>query len=176
MNLILDLDGTLVSEDLEGKKEIRERPYLKEFLEFCFSTCKTVSIWSDSKSEWCQYIYYAFLKPNLKKENKFFFVYDESKCTLNQDVDLKFANGELFEFGKPISGYVKKLQKLWKKHKGFTKENTFIVDDTPFTYSKNYGNAIPISTYTGEKEDRELLRVMEKLKNICKDLEELKEE
>ena len=44
---------------------------------------------------------------------------------------------------------------------------TLIVDDTPETYSENYGNAIPISSWEGEVEEGEHI-----LKNLGDYLEE----
>lgn len=52
----------------------------------------------------------------------------------------------LYNDSSPL--YIKNLQKVWKQYKDMNKHNTIIIDDTPHTYKYNYGNAIPISTYS----------------------------
>ena len=50
--------------------------------------------------------------------------------------------------------YEKRLDKLRKK--GFPLEQILIVDDSPEKARTNYGNAIYIKEFTGNRDDREL--------------------
>ena len=61
---------------------------------------------------------------------------------------------------------IKNLRKVWPIK---PRKEVIIVDDTASTYSKNYGNAIPINTYDGSGRCDELLRcieILERLRNI----------
>jgi hypothetical protein len=46
-HIVLDLDGTLIGED-----HICARPYLTEFLCFCFEHFESVNIWTAASQEW----------------------------------------------------------------------------------------------------------------------------
>lgn len=65
---------------------------------------------------------------------------------------------------------IKPLNKVWqRKTKSYSRARTLIVDDTPSTFSKNYGNGIPIRTWRGDKNDKEITRVMvllDRLKDV----------
>lgn len=55
---------------------------------------------------------------------------------------------------------IKNLRKAWKhKRYGYSREQILILDDTPTTYQLNYGNSIPIRTWSGNESDKELERV-----------------
>ncbi len=71
---------------------------------------------------------------------------------------------------------------MWKnkdcKKKGITQDNLLIVDDTPSTYSENYGNAIPIEpfvadNYLGDKELMKLIFFMKDLKKETKSVRKI---
>lgn len=144
MHLILDLDGTLI----DDQGACQARPYLKEFLDFCFTTFETVSIWTTASRLWFNHIYQLLLAPRV-----FTFVYCEDRCTtlLDRDVDTLF----------PESIQIKPLKKVFQNRSlPHSKNNTFMVDDTPETYCRNYGNAIPITTFQGSQHDRALLDLM----------------
>ena len=92
------------------------------------------------------------------------FVYDNRKCVK-----------KVSTWG-PAEGVIlfKPLKKVWKrKTSGYTKKNTLILDDTPMTYCKNYGNAIPIKSFVGDPADRELERVGKLLK-MLRDVEDVR--
>lgn len=173
IHIILDIDGTLVRDINSPDEEIIPRPYLKEFLQTCFQVCNKVSIWTAATERWFHYIYTDFIRKHLKEGQSFDLIFTESRCSVSLDRDP--------DDWKPTPSISKQLRKIWrhkKLKKHYTKHNTLILDDTPETYRKNYGNAIPISTYTGDIGDSELLKVSKLLididqvyKNCCqKDL------
>lgn len=53
MNLILDLDGTLICDKC---KEPHGRPFLSEFIQWSFATYQHVSVWTASSASWLQYV------------------------------------------------------------------------------------------------------------------------
>ena len=80
---------------------------------------------------------------NIKPENvEFEIIWGRSKCSLRRDYDM---DNYYFE---------KRLDKL--KKKGFRLEQIIIVDDTPEKSRNNYGNAVYIKEYSGDKSDEEL--------------------
>lgn len=56
------------------------------------------------------------------------------------------------------------------KGDGMTLHNTLIVDDSPRTFCRNYGNAVYITTYTlvDKQTDQEFYRVMAVLESLLK--------
>lgn len=104
------------------------RPYLKEFLEFCFDYFENVIIWSAGKKKYvdklCQFMFPLKKKPLV--------IYTFSDC---------FFDGD----------YVSKpLEKLYKdpKTKGMLNEkNTFHIDDRDDTYSENPDNGVLIPEF-----------------------------
>lgn len=152
-HLILDIDGTLIS-DSSTENNIIIRPYLKYFLQYAFDKFKTVSIWTAASKDWADTIYNNILKPNMPNNKDFTFIWDRKKCTQKSH---KRAIMEGDFYAHPI--IVKELKKVWK-HFGFmNKDNTLILDDTPNTYTDNYGNVIPISTYIDNENDDHLLKL-----------------
>lgn len=77
--LILDLDETLISFD------ISPRPYLKDFLEFCFNNFKTVSIWTASNNFHFNFVYNKILKDLLPAEKSFYFVWYRKHCKFQNE-------------------------------------------------------------------------------------------
>jgi len=101
------------------------------------------------------------------KENNFSFVYTENKYT--RAVNKKeITDGNFY----PSSRFIKPLKKLWKsKHRIlYNRNNTIIIDDTEYTYERNYGNALKISDYSFyyDKNDQELVTMVTKLE-ACKE-------
>jgi len=142
MHLVLDLDGTLVSESrcpqLDWLPEAR--PGLPEFMAYCFTAFDTVSIWTAAKPEWFQ-----FVNERLLKSYRFHTVFTAEKCVR----------------------HFKPLRKMWKN--GKTKHNTVVIDNNPSTYARNYGNAVPIATfYAGMSYpgDRELFHIVPFLEKV----------
>lgn len=177
IHLVLDVDGTLVNElmnlpvdcSTESMQHILDdqmtaRPHLEHFLEICFATCKTVSIWTAASDDWYKYIYNKHLKPILDKLNvKFTLQFTRKRCTARYTASGLYSNGILYE------KRLKKMQKRkWINMDDADETNMLIVDDTPHTYYRNYGNAIAVERYYGGDDDT-LLRLAKKIQLIAKE-------
>jgi len=174
MHLVLDLDGTLIeeqSEYVEGEDAsesddnddiIRLIPHVHEFLHFCFERFQTISIWSAASEDHVNY-YASILLP---KGREWLFIKTGKHCRK------VYSSG----FGGSFSGLIveKRLSNVWKtsrfKTAGLTRFNTIIVDDTPMVCSKNYGNAIYVKTFRGDKKDDELLKLQRYLTALPADV------
>ena len=157
--LILDLDETLVhvtekelafSADFKfDKYHVHKRPYLEEFL-VDISKHFTIGIWSSADDA-----YVMEIVKSIKPENVAFeIVWGRSRCSIKRDYDL---DNYIFE---------KRLDKL--KKKGFRLEQIIIVDDTPEKSRTNYGNAIYIQEFLGDKADEELKHLLDYLLTLKK--------
>lgn len=49
---------------------------------------------------------------------------------------------------------------------GFGLEEMIAIDDTPQKHERNYGNLVRISEYTGQRDDKELLYLIEYLREL----------
>lgn len=172
MHLILDLDGTLVS---EGEKNCIARPFLKFFFDIVFILFETVSIWTAASQDWYDECYKNILSP-LMGDKKFYFVYTSINCS-NKTNKKAILEGDYYAL--PI--ILKPLKKIWKKYKNqsisFNKKNTLIIDNTYETFSENYGNALLIRTFTGSQQDKDFLEIVKWMfKNIpdCEDITKIK--
>jgi carboxy-terminal domain RNA polymerase II polypeptide A small phosphatase len=144
--VILDLDETLIHATKNvldtpydftfDKYFVYERPLVRQFLNNV-SEHFSVGVWSAGGDEYVNEIVQA-IKP---ESVHFEIVWGRSKCSLRRD-----------EYGD--YDYEKRLDKL--KKKGFGLERILIVDDTPSKSRTNYGNAIYIKEFTGDKNNREL--------------------
>ncbi len=178
--LILDIDGTMIFAEEKSKLIymqveqhhhfeldggsilVWKRPNIDEFLEWCFEYYD-IGIWSASGSEYVHSVLTHIIPDHLRSKVK--FIWTSMRCTRT------YQQRSLDTYGVPIT--IKKLNKLWRKKKSrsdnlnsverYDRRNTLIVDDTPATYQKNYGNAIPITSYTGNWRDSELKRVKDVL-------------
>ena len=141
--------------DIPGEGEVTDlagiyRPYLKEFLEFCFEYFDGVVIWSAGKRKYvhkmCEYMF------PLKKQPLLIFTYDD-------------CEGDADDY------IVKPLEKLYKHPdlKGKLNENnTFVLDDREETFSLNKRNGIMIPEFESDMSvedicnhpDNELLKLM----------------
>lgn len=174
--LILDIDGTLIFAEEkaqlthmqikqnhhfeldEGSILVWKRPGLDEFLEWSFEHYD-IGIWSASGSEYVHSILNHVIADHLRSKIK--FIWTSMRCTRH------YQQRSLDTYAIPIT--IKRLSKLWKKKRdisdnpdsvnSYNRRNTLIIDDTPTTYRTNYGNAIPIMSYTGSLTDSELPRV-----------------
>jgi hypothetical protein len=166
MNIVLDIDGTLVK-DVNDPDIIPEpRPYLKEFFQYIFKTFCHVSIWTASHKERAERIIDTVFLPILKELNpdySFDFVWTAEKVAVKQ----KWRLG-----GDYTSTVIKDLKKVYKAYKYYTKDNTVILDDTSSTYRRNHGNAIGLVTWRGDPNDKELLKVLENIEGWKGEAEE----
>lgn len=157
MNLILDLDGTLIDCDDDG--DAVPRPHLREFLAGVFSLFSTVSIWTNATPYWFNTVYQNVLIDFVPNGKQFLFVWTREKCVLQQEA-----------FHRPITR--KPLSLVYESFATtHSPDNTIVVDDTPETYGLNPEAAIPISRFhwnsnKNEEEDKELLNLLDTLKCI----------
>jgi len=121
-------------------EEIFKRPFLGEFIEYCFARFKNVAIWTAAGEYWANEVIQHILK---KKISDFAFVFTANRCTR------KTISSITSFYPERIT--IKPLRKVWRakyRELGFNRENTLIIDDTPATCNENYGNAIYIPTFS----------------------------
>lgn len=105
------------------------RPYLKEFIDFCFSYFDNVIIWSAGKKKYvekmCELIFVDQKKQPL-------IIYNWEDTTID---------------GNHITKPLKKLYSDKKTKNYLNETNTFVIDDRDDTFSKNKENGILIPEY-----------------------------
>ena len=158
MLLILDIDETLVfategeidhSSDFHFSKfSVRKRPFLDEFLQYCFAKF-SVAIWTSSTKDYVVEVVDNILDTGQELE----FLWARERCTL------KFfpEDGEF--------RYLKNLHKI--KRKGYDLTQTIMVDNTPHKLIRNYGNLVWIDDFVGDQNDRELKRLQNYLDDLA---------
>ena len=157
-NIVLDVDGTLVEdvsdEVVEDEYETplpAPRPYLTEFMQFCFAEFQHVAIWSAASSDWIDPIIKNIIPP---PPRHYHFIW------ANKHISRSITH----QMGRNVDVRIKKkLKKVCNHFPEFTLHNTLILDDTPQTYRDNYGNAVGISRWYGSSSDTELVRVMKRI-------------
>lgn len=147
MNLVLDLDGTLINAT-DSLDKVVPRPYLDRFLCTSFQHFSSVSIWTASSEFWCKQVLENVINPilvsvshTLGRKCEFRHIMYDQHCNVYTLPNGKFAPI------KPLA----KMYNYW-----FTANNTIIVDDTPITFMNNERNGIHIPTFVGSN-DRMLL-------------------
>lgn len=162
--VILDLDNTLIcstNNEISDNKSIGtilvdgeqnyiyKRPGLDSFLEKCFKHFD-VAIWTASGEDYAMYII-KLIFGDLMKQLKFIYT---SKNTVIKYQNYMIDNTRI---------EIKPLCKIWRRGKfrgKYTKQNTLIIDDTPITYCRNFGNAIKITSWYGiDIHDKEFERI-----------------
>jgi len=155
--LVLDVDETLLHATEEALQyppdfkllqyHVYERPGLYEFLSNLSSEYR-MAIWSSASKN-----YVEQCVNNLGVSSVTFeFIWSRSRCTRRMDGD---THEQL---------YIKDLKKV--KRRGFSLERTLIVDNTRHKVSRQYGNAIYIKPFKGERDDRELVYLLKYLQRI----------
>ena len=146
--LVLDLDHTLIHSP-DDCSETYFRPNVEQFL-IKMQKLYKIMIWTAA----CE----SYAKPIIKKIFKDLdpplHVFTRKECTQHRIYD-GMTSYDTF--------YIKKLSKI----KDYDINRIIIIDDTPETYMKNYGNAIPIKKwYYGDDSDIELLIIGNKLTEL----------
>ena len=159
--LIFDVDETLLhatEEILDYPPDFQlfhyhvyKRPGLHAFLGSVSNNYR-ISIWSSASEDYVE----QCIKNVGVLPFRFEFVWSRSRCTRKMDWD---AHEEQ---------YIKDLKKV--KRRGYSLERTLIVDDSRHKVSRQYGNAVYIKPFEGQREDRELGYLLEYLQRI-KDVE-----
>lgn len=164
-SIILDIDGTLISAGI-GKKigsdftimiykdsfSIFKRPYLNEFLDFCFKKFEYVIIWSAAEKK-----YIDLIIQNIFLKDKPHIVWTRDKCENIIDINYEYT------FIKPLRKFIR----CFKKY-NFNYSNLFIIDDMPETARLNKFNFIQIKSFDGNENDDKLkilINYLSKIKN-----------
>lgn len=131
-HVILDVDGVLVDGYVV-------RPGLAQLLNFLFTDPRiaTVSVWTASMGWWAE-IFPTLIAPLMPPGKRFHFVWQRNKCRAAYCSVLN----EIC--------YVKPLARVWRRFSrdGMTRHNTLILDDTPYTWECNYGNALRVQEFS----------------------------
>ena len=178
MNLILDIDNTLLSaestndfdfdlendktsefrfHDMDGYYVVFERPHVQEFLDYAFKNFN-VSIWTAASKDYAIYIINnVILSGHPERKDKIDYVFYCYHC----DVSVNKMRG------------TKDLNMLWDAYRidGYTKENTFIMDDYDEVKNTNPDNCILVKAFyyfdkNSENDTylRDIIPVMDRLK------------
>ena len=151
MNIILDLDGTLIGPDQSP------RNHLSIFLHYVFDKFDNVSIWTHANNEWFNAAYHNVLKQHMPINKEFKFIWCRDKCESICSSYSSYTCPSSIEIIKP-------LRDVYAAFPDHHKYNTFILDDNEKTYQYNIANSIPIPSFTGEIDnDIELLKVIKYL-------------
>ena len=155
--LVLDLDETLVHANRMalrpgyvakvGAYYLYLRPGLSAFLHE-LSAFYQLAIWSSASADYVTALLPHFWPQDLSLT----FCWTREHCSPKYDPHMD------------TTVYEKRLKKL--KNKGFTLEQTLIVDNTPEKVRQNYGNAIYIPSYEAQVKDDWLSRLANYLKEV----------
>lgn len=163
--IILDLDETLL---FATQNELDYPPhhviwpyhvYLRPFFHSFLGKIQPhfeLALWSSASDEYVE----AMVKTVFPKDFEFHFFWGRSRCT-----PLLHAGHEGHYRPDEVLGhqlFVKKLKKVKRIFK-WPMERILIVDDTPEKCLDNYGNAIYINEFNGERDDVELLKLTDYL-------------
>lgn len=151
-HLIFDIDGTLIHESRDVDDDDDEivairRPWIDKLFEKLFQDERvgSVSTWTAASREWSDHVYTNVFEPIIPSGKSMFFRWHSDRCVFKFDKNA-IRNGE-----DPWSSriVVKPLKKTFRRFKmvGMNQENTVIIDNTPHTFSCNYGNGIHIDTF-----------------------------
>ncbi len=160
LNLILDLDNTLISAesieeyDIEHNKEksskfnivnmddfyvVFERPGLEDFLDFIFKNFN-VSVWTAASLSYCLFIVENIILKN-KPERKLDYIFFSYHVNAS----------------KKIKNQTKSLALLWDVYKlpNYNQNNTLILDDYDEVYNSQKNNCIFMKAFEFTDEDSE---------------------
>ena len=167
--LVLDLDGTLLDAALPGRrpgrpaffhrgKEVRLRPGLGDFLDFCLSRFD-VAVWTAAPAAYAEAMCAGIA----------------SACcpafASSLVATLTESDTEVLWRGSPTT--IKSLRKL-SERLARPLSRCLIVDDTVSTYSRNVANALPVPTFHAsspreQREDSVLQQLQQFFATICLD-------
>lgn len=139
------MDGTLVGcAPLIVGKEVKcySRPWLKEFLSFCFTRFDSVSIWTAANRAWFEFVDANIFQPLIYEINCEHGRRYQWRLALTQEHCYFHTSGnDLYTF--------KPLFKIWNElpFDSFRPENTVAIDDSPCTFTYNPENGIPIRRF-----------------------------
>lgn len=115
-----------------------------------------IAVWSASAEDGVKSVV-TLIWPSDVPRPVFIFTYDQ--CT----VTYRYIMGQ----GTIIS-ITKELSKVWRKYPRYKRETTLVLDNNPTTYKHNYGNAMPIDTFWGHRDDKEFVRISRQLRALTR--------
>jgi len=152
--LILDLDETIVwATDVTAhggfdfrvfEYRVTRRPYLDDFL-LAVRDWYDLAVWSSSGDSYARRV----VQEVFGHASRLRFVWARSRCTQRFDDETR----ECY--------YEKNLKKV--KREGFDLARVLIIDDSPETVRRYYGNHLRLRAFEGQPADRELLDVLPSL-------------
>lgn len=155
--MILDLDETLIhaaeaplDRDAAfrcGPYHVYERPHVPEFLQACARHYE-IAVWTSSTAD-----YAACVVEHVMHGVCLEFLWARDRCT-------KCLDPESQEHY-----WVKDLKKV--RRVGYDLERVLVVDDTRQKLERNYGNLVLVQEFTGDPDDRELVRLADYLVAIA---------
>ena len=158
--IVLDLNGVLIYR----KKSIifTPRPYTKNFLDYLFESNKyEVMIWSSAIPKNVEYIVNNVFK---EYQNKILLKWNRSNFGLSAK---DYKNNCIT---------IKDLQLVWNLdilQKKYDKSITIIIDDDKIKCQKQPNNHLHINSFQKVDNDKELLYVIDYLKNIEKSMKDI---
>lgn len=157
--LVLDIDETLIyatekkldrEEDFTvGPYSVYKRPGVDEFLSKCLDLFE-VAVWTSASEDYAN----AVVDRLFDGKQDPSFLWTSDRCTKSYDSDMHQIQ------------YFKDIKKL--KRKGYRKEDIIIVEDSKAKVHRNYGNAIIVREYLGERNDMELSGLLKYLEELGK--------
>ena len=130
-----------------GRYHIYCRPFLAQFL--CgVDQWYELGVWSSAVSDYVTAVAHAVCPAGITWR----FVWGRERCVRR------------VHSRSPHPIHLKDIRKI--KRRGFDIHRTLIVDDSPIKLSRNYGNAIHISPFTGARNDCELLLLLAYVSSI----------
>jgi carboxy-terminal domain RNA polymerase II polypeptide A small phosphatase len=167
--LVLDLDETLIYATYDSTElldiapdfwvgpsiRVFKRPGVHEFLDYALNNFR-VSVWTAAGGD-----YALTVINNLfgSSESKLEFIFTSERCSWGYNTELMQRQP------------VKNLKKV--KAIGHDLAEILHIDNTPFTFSLNYGNGIQVKDFTGHQEDTEL-RDLTKYLELIKDVPDVR--
>lgn len=150
MNIILDMDGTIIDNySLMQETIIIARPYLREFLHYLFSHHERISIWTNGSSRWYNKCFNECIQHHMPQDKSFDFVITYDDCLVRNKTTCP-----------------KSLSLIYDKYSNYSEHNTIMIDDSPHTLKDNMDNGILISSYEYEEDDHDLDNELLKMINI----------
>ena len=155
MNIVLDLDNTLIYSSFKPKRNtlnyegyyIRARPHLEWFLQMLF-TMFAVSVWTAAERQYAEFVVDNFINKNGRKIHYLFS---------REDV----KQSEKYYGSKKDLRLLKDIYKI-----PLFNLPTIIIDDLKEICYKQYSKCINIQPYYGSEHDNELTKLYFNLKDL----------
>ena len=153
--VVLDIDGTLIDSD-KYEYIAYPRPYLFEFLEFCFLNFKNVSIWTAGSLVWVKDVYFQILRNIIRSINNkhnlhktFSYIFSNAFCIFDYDN---------YRYTKPLDNIINHFNGIYNRN------NIIMIDDTRQIFT-NYDlkNLIIIPSY--QFKEQQIDNILHKLIN-----------